>query len=148
MTGYTMSMLPHHVEVRTDADGHPSVEVLFDLTPDQARAAAHALTVIREARYRTAELSADDVVAMRELTSLADELGELAAGPGADRVRASVARLGALRSALEEFAAAEHLERVGDADVRPVVFSLADAIAELHAEAVRAALDGAAPVGI
>ena len=141
-----MLMLPHHLEVRTDADGLPSVEVTFDLTPQQAGAAAHALGVVREARYRTAELSTDDVLAMRDMTSLADELTELVAAGGADHVRATVARLGTLRSALEEFAAAEHLERVGDAAARPLVFALADAIADLHAEAVRAALDGAAVV--
>jgi len=137
-----MTMLPHHLEVRTDADGLPSVEVTFDLTPPQAAAAAHALRVVREARYRTAELSTDDVLAMRDMTSLADELSELAAAGGADHVRATVARLGALRSALEEFAANEHLERDGDADARPLVFALADHVADLHVEAVRAALDG------
>ena len=138
-----MSMLPHHVEVRTDADGLPSVEVTLDLTPVQAGAASHALRVIRDARFRTAEMSADDVLAMREMTSLADELAEIEAAAGADRVRASVARLGALRSALEEFAAGEHLEREGDGEARPVVYSLVDDVADLHATAVRAALDGA-----
>src|SRR3954447_19116349 len=137
-----MLMLPHHVELRTDADGLPTVEVTFDLTPAQAGAAAHALRVVRDARYRTAEMSADDVLAMRDMTSLADELAEIEAAGGTDRVRATVARLGALRSALDEFAAAEHLEREGDADARPLVFSLADAIGELHAEAVRTALAG------
>jgi hypothetical protein len=137
-------MLPHHVEVRTDADGLPSVEVTFDLTAPQAGAAAHALRVIRDVRFRTAEMSVDDVLAMREMTSLGDELAEIEAAAGADRVRASVARLGALRSALEEFAAGEHLEREGDAAARPVVYLLVDDVADLHAAAVRAALDGAA----
>jgi hypothetical protein len=137
-----MTMLPHHVEVRTDADGHASVEVTFDLTAPQAGAAAHALRVVRDARYRTAELSSDDVLAMREMTVLADELAEIEALGSADRVRASVARLGTLRSALEEFAAAEHLEREGDADARPLVFGLVDDVIDLYAEAVRAALAG------
>src|SRR5215218_1796757 len=137
-----MTMLPHHVELRTDADGHPSVEVTFDLTPPQAGAAAHALRVVRDARYRTADMSADDVLAMREMTSLADELAEIGAAAGADHVRASVARLGELRSALEQFAAAEHLEREGDAEARPLVFALVDDVGDLHAEAVRAALAG------
>ena len=137
-----MTMLPHHVELRTDPDGHPSVEVTFDLTAPQAGAAAHAIRVVRDARYRTAELSTDDVLAMREMTTLADELAEIEAAAGADRVRASVARLGVLRSALEEFAAAEHLEREGDAGARPLVYSLVDAIGDLHAEALRTALAG------
>jgi hypothetical protein len=137
-----MTMLPHHVEVRTDADGHPSVEVTFDLTPPQAGAAAHALRVVRDVRYRTVEMAADDVLAMREMTSLADELAEIGTAAGADRIRATVARLGTLRSALEQFAGAEHLEREGDAEARPFVFGLADDIGDLHAEALRAALAG------
>ncbi|HVL94490.1 MAG TPA: hypothetical protein VM266_01380 [Solirubrobacteraceae bacterium] len=133
-------MLPHHVEVSTDDDGFPAVAVTFDLAPEQAAAAAHAVRTIREVRYRTFDMSADDVVAMREMTSLADELAELSARGGADHVRANIARLGALRSALEEFAANEHLEREGDAAARPIVFLLADAVADLHAEALRALL--------
>lgn len=135
-----MLMLPHHVEVSTDSDGFPAVAVTFDLSPDQAAAAAQALRTIRDARYRTADMSADDVVAMREVTSLVDELSELSARGGVDHVVANIARLGALRAALEEFAADEHLEREGDAAARPLVFSLVDAIGDLHAEALRALL--------
>jgi hypothetical protein len=137
-----MSMLPHHIEVGTDAEGHRSVAVTFDLGPEQAGAAAHAVRVIRDVRYRVAELSVDDVLAMRDMTSLADELGERSELDGYSHVTASVARLGVLRSALEEFATAEHLEREGDAAARPVVFTLVDAIGDLHADAVHAALTG------
>ena len=137
-----MLTLPHHVGLRTDSDGHPAVEVVFDMTAAQAGAAAHAVRVVRDERYRTGELSTDDVLSMREMTSLADELGALHAVDASDRIHASVARVGMLRSALDEFAAGEHLEREGDADARPVVFSLVDAIADLHAEAIHAALGG------
>jgi hypothetical protein len=119
---------------------------VFDLAPDQAGAAAHAVRVIRDVRYRTAELSADDVLAMRDMTSLADELAELQTLDGRSHVTATVARLGVLRGALDQFAAAEHLEREGDAEVRPAVFSLVDSIGDLHAEAVHAALTGEAVV--
>jgi hypothetical protein len=139
-----MHMFPHHIEVGSDADGHRAVSAVFDLAPDQAGAAAHAVRVIRDVRYRTAELSADDVLAMRDMTSLADELGELQALDGRSHVRATVARLGVLRGALEEFAGAQHLERDGDAEARPMVFALAEAIADLHADAVHAALTGEA----
>ena len=135
-------MLPHHIEVGTDAEGHRSVTARFDLGPEQAGAAAHAVRVIRDVRYRIAELSADDVLAMRDMTSLADELGELQALDGRSHVSASVARLGVLRGVLEEFATAAHLERDGDAAARPVVISLVDPIADLHADAVHAALTG------
>lgn len=137
-----MSMLPHHIEVGTDPEGHRSVAVIFDLGPEQAGAAAHAVRVIRDVRYRTAEMSADDVLAMRDMTALADELGELQTLDGRSHVRATVARLGVLRGALDEFARGEHLEREGDAEARPVVFSLVDAVVDLHADAVHAALTG------
>ena len=141
-----MHMFPHHIEVGTDAEGHRSVSAVFDLAPDQAGAAAHAVRVVRDIRYRTAVLSVDDVLAMRDMTSLADELGELELLDGRSHVRATVARLGVLRGALEQFATAEHLEREGDAEARPVVFSLVDSVGDLHAEAVHAALTGEALV--
>jgi len=137
-----MLMLPHHVEVRSDADGHPAVEVTFDLTASQVAASAHAVRVVREARHRTQEMSADDVLTMREMTSLVDELAALEAHASAATLRATPARLGTLRDALESFASAEHVEREGDAEARPVVYGLVDGIAGLHAEAIRAALDG------
>ena len=137
-----MNMLRHHIEVGTDAEGHRSVTATFDLAPEQAGAAAHALRVIRDVRYRTVEMSADDVLAMRDMTSLADELADLQALDGRSHVTASVARLGVLRGALEQFATGEHLEREGDAGARPVVVALVDAVADLHADAVHAALTG------
>jgi hypothetical protein len=136
-------MPPHHVEFSTTPDGLSAVEVVFDLTAGQVAAAAHALRVIREARHRTQEmLSADDVLTVRELTSLVDELGALEAFAAAVTVRASAARLGVLRGALEEFAGAEHVEREGDAAARPAVYALVDWVGDLHAEAIRAALAG------
>lgn len=137
-----MFMLPHHFETQLDSAGEPMLVVCLDVTPAQARAAAHAVRVAREARYRPVELSADDVLTMREMTALADDLADIGAGTGTDRLAATVARLGLLRAALDEHAAGEHLEREGDAEARPVVIALVDAVAELHAEAVRAALAG------
>jgi hypothetical protein len=135
-----MLMLPHHVDVRPDPDGHPVVEVTYDLTAAQVAAGAHAVRIVREARHRTQEMSTDDVLAMRELTSIADELAVLEVHAAAATLRASPARLGAFRDALETFASGEHVEREGDAAARPVVFALADGVADLHAEAIRAAL--------
>lgn len=129
-------MLPHHFEY----DAGVSAVVAF--APTQADAAAHAIRVIRDVRYRTADMSADDVVAMRELTALADELGALSTGGGTDHLRASVARLGALGSVLAEFVTGEHLEREGDAQHLPVVYTLVDEIADLHAEALQAVVHG------
>ena len=131
-------MLPHHFE------SDEAVTAVVAFTPAQADACAHAVRVIREVRYLTAEMSADDVIAMRELTTLADEFGALAAGGGTNYLRANVARLGALGSVLTEFATAEHLEREGDSAHLPVVYTLVDEIVDLHAEALQAAVHGPA----
>jgi hypothetical protein len=138
-----MLMPPHHLEFRMSPDGMPSVEVVFDLTAVQVAAGAHAVRVIRDARHRTQEMSsAVDVLTRRELTSLVDELAALEAHASAVTLRASAARLGVLRGALEEFSAAEHVEREGDAAARPVVYGLTDLAGDLHGEAIRAALAG------
>jgi hypothetical protein len=135
-------MLPHHVEIREDADGLPVVVATVDLTAVQVSGALHAMRVIRDARHRTQVMTAEDVLTMRELTSLVDEFAVLEVHESTVVVQGNPARLGVLRGALEEFAAAEHIEREGDAAARPVVFALADGIADVHATAVRTALDG------
>ena len=135
-------MLPHRLEVRIDPDGHPAVFVTCDLAPAQVSASVQALRTAREVRFRTVELSADDVLAMREMTSLADELGLLEGAPGIVAVELTVARLGTLRGALATLAAAEHPEREGDAAARPATYRLLDALDEIHAEAIRAAIRG------
>lgn len=138
-------MLPTHIEFR-DIDGATAVEVTLELTAAQAAAAAHALRVVRDVRYRTADdLTVDDILAMRELTAVTDDL-DAAAGTGlASPVRLTVARTGLLAGALSQFAADEHQEREGDADHRGIVFSLVDDVADVHAQAVAAALSGPAP---
>jgi hypothetical protein len=137
-------MLPHHVDLRSDADGLPIAVATFDLTAVQVTGALHALRVVREVRHRTQEMSTDDVLTMRELTSLVDEFALLEVHDASVRLQASPARLGVLRDALDEFAADEHVERAGDAESRPVVFALAAGVGDVHASAVRAALDGVA----
>lgn len=138
--------LPHHIDVRTDDDGHPVVTVVFDLTPPQVDAALHAMRTVREARYRLTEIATDDVLALREMTALVDELAEVVGGDGIARFQVTVARLGVLCDGLLQFTAGEHLEREGDGAAHPVAWELLDALQGLHAEAVHAALHGVAPV--
>ncbi len=142
-----MVLLPHHIETYPDRDGLPSVAVTFDLTPPQIEATLHALRSARDARFRVPEISTDDALALGELTSLVDVLADLAAGEAIGRVQMTVARLGVLRDGLAEFLSGEHLEREGDAAARPEVFEVLDAVEDLHARAVRAALDNALPTG-
>ena len=140
-----MPVLPHHVSVRQDPDGLPVVGVTFHVSSDQLAAAVHALRTIREARYRTSELGTDDVLAMRELTCLIDELADMPPAGGYVPLQATVGRLAIMRDALHDFAAAEHQEREGDAVARPRALTLVDALDDLYGQAVRAALDGQAP---
>jgi len=136
-------LLPNHIETYPDRDGLPSVAVTFDLEPGQVEATLHALRTVREARYRVAQVSTDDVLALRELTSLVDVLADLSGAMGVARIQTTVARLGVLRGGLATFVAAEHLEREGDAAARPIVFDILDAVEDIHARAVRAALENA-----
>ncbi len=139
----TVGLLPNHIETYPDRDGLPSVAVTFDLTPVQVDATLHALRIVREARYGLTQITTDDALALRELTALVDVLADLSGRAGVGRIQTAVARLGVLRDGLAQFVAAEHLEREGDALARPVTFDVLDAIDEIHARAVRAALDSA-----
>lgn len=140
-----MVLLPNHIETYPDRDGLPSVAVTFDLTPVQVDASLHALRAVRDARYRAAQISTDEVLALRELTMLVDVLADLCGGGGVGRIVASVARMGVLREGLATFVSGELLEREGDNIARPVVFEVLDAVEEIHVRAVRAALENALP---
>lgn len=142
--GHTMTMPHHQIDVAQDADGMPVVSVVVDLSAEQIKASAHAVRVARDVRYRTPELSTDEVLAMRELTSLADELAERQGHEGHARMVFSVARLAALREGLDAFCEArgEDIVREGDADALPAARALTFELADVQAEAVRIALAG------
>lgn len=63
-----------HIDISKDLDGEHVVFVCFDLREDELAAAARAVEAVKTERYRTPRISADDVVGLRELTALADEL--------------------------------------------------------------------------
>src|SRR4051794_32333442 len=96
-------MLSARIETTKDLDGHAVVLAVFDLTDVEAGAAAHVVGAVRGERYRLAAMSADDVLEMRELTALADELGVFAGRGAAGTLVLRPARLTALRHALEAF---------------------------------------------
>src|SRR4051794_17561876 len=117
----------------------------MDLTAVQLDAGAHAVRHVTAERYRVAALeSADDILAMRELTSLADELSALAAPGAINRLTLTVAGAGRFLGALEDFAGsrADGARREGDAEALPVVYGMIDGVADAHAAALRSALDG------
>jgi hypothetical protein len=73
-----------HIDISRGLDGEHVVLACFDLREDELAAAARAVAAIAAERYRTPRISADDVLELRELTALKDELehGARSADPG------------------------------------------------------------------
>jgi hypothetical protein len=129
------------VDISEDLDGHPVVHAVFDLAPEQIAAAAHAVAATSAERFRMTEMSADDVLEFRELTALADELGELTAG--ASTVVLRPARLNALLHAVSNFVETrEHADWIREEDHQPLALlrEMLFPLEQLSAEATRAAL--------
>ena len=136
------------VETSTALDGTTVVHAVFDLAEAEVSAAARAVGGSRTEQFRTREMSADDVLTMRELTALADELGALAGHASACTLTLRPARLVALRDALDAFVA--HRDEAGftreeDREAYGIALALAGPLEDLSAQALRAALDAAAP---
>lgn len=137
-------MIAHDVHLRPTLDGTRVVDVSMDLSADQLTAGAHAVRAVAADRYRLAALeSADDILAMRELTSLADELTSLVVPGAIAHLTLTIAGVGRLYDALDAFAAGagERAEREGDAAALPHVYAIIDGVADARAAGMRAALD-------
>jgi hypothetical protein len=129
------------IDISEDLDGEPVVHAVFDLGRAEIGAAAHAVSSTVAERYRVPAISADDVVELRELTVLADELGEMTDGAGTVVLRP--ARLSALRTALAQFVESrDYAEWIREEDREPLAISreLLWPLEQLDAEATRAAL--------
>ena len=63
-----------HIDISRGLDGERVVLACFDLREGEVAAAARAVAAIAAARYRAPRISADDVLELRELTALKDEL--------------------------------------------------------------------------
>jgi len=148
--GIPPTMLNAHAHTASGADGAKTVQARFDLAEDKIAAVARAVDVSRTEQFRHEELSTDDVIAMRELTALADQMTALAGYGGAVTVELSPARLVALRDALHAFV--EQRDEAGftreeDRDAYAVAMALAAPLADLGADTLRAALDAAEHAG-
>ena len=144
------TMVNARVETTNGADGNAVVQAAFDLSEVEVAGVARAVNASRTEQFRHEELSADGVVAMRELTALADQLTALAGHRSAVTLMLSPARLVALRDTLEAFVA--HRDEAGftreeDRDAYAVAQALAWPLGDLAAETLRAALDAAAHAG-
>ena len=133
-----------HIDITRDVDGDAVVFACFDLREEEIAASARAVAASASERFRNTEMSADDVVEFRELTAVADELGELVGGAGTIVLRP--ARLTALRHALDFFVETrDEAEWIREEDREPlaIVRSLLFPLEQLSAEAMRAALSPA-----
>jgi hypothetical protein len=63
-----------YIGISRGLDGQPVVLACFGLREDEVAAAARAVAAMAAERYRTPRISADDVLELREMTALADEL--------------------------------------------------------------------------
>ena len=75
-----------HIDISRGLDGERVVLACLDLREDEVAAAARAVAATAAERYRTPRISADDVLELRELTALKDELehGSRVVDPGQD----------------------------------------------------------------
>ena len=137
-------MINAHVDISQSLDGEPVVLACVDLDDEQLAASAHAVRAAAE-RFRASELSVDDVLELRELTALSDELADLALRPGLRTVVLRPARLTVYRNAIAHFVESrDEAEFVRDDDREALarVRSLLFPLEELCADALRAALGG------
>ena len=129
------------IDISQDLDGNPVVYACFDLAPEQIAAAAHAVAATAAERFRITEVSADEVLQLRELTALADELRELTGG--ASTVVLRPARLSTLLDAVSRFVESrERAEWVREEDHEPLALlrEMLFPLEQLSAEATRTAL--------
>ena len=134
------------IDTTQGLDGEAVVLAVFDLPDEEIAASGHAVKAFSGERFRNAELSIDDVLELRELTALADELRELNGGAGTIVMRP--ARLSAYLHALAMFVESrDEAEWMRDEDREPLslVRGLLWPLGDLCADAMRAALTPPAP---
>ena len=132
------------IDISQDLEGEAVVHACFDLSEAEVAASAHAVRAGTSDRFRNASLSGDEVLQLRELTVLADELGE--SGSGVRTLVMRPARLSAYRDAVARFVETrDEAEWLREEDREPLVLlrGLLFPLEQLCAEAMRAALSPA-----
>ena len=150
LNGRYRSQGMHNARIDTTQglDGEAVVLAVFDLPDEEIAASAHAVKVFSGERFRTASMSTDEVLELRELTALADELGDLLLRPGVSTLVMRPARLNAWRDALTYFVESrDEAEWMREEDREPLalVRGLLWPLGDLCADAMRAALTPPAP---
>ena len=136
-------MLNPRIDISHDIEGESVVLACADLGGEEIAAAAYAVAAVAAERFRLADMSVDDVLELRELTALADELAEQDPQPGMRTLVLRPARLSALRDSVARFIETrDEGEWLREEDREPLALlrGLLVPLEELCAEAVRAAL--------
>ena len=124
-------------------DGTPVCNVAFDLSADQLTAVSHAVGEILVERHRGAALEIDDVLALRDLTGVRDEMQRLAEAHGHAHVVLPLGRFIALHDALDAYVCSRTGRdwlREADKLALPIAAALLGPMADLRADALDAAL--------
>src|SRR3954447_19423515 len=85
------------IDTTQGLDGEAVVLAVFDLPDEEISASAHAVKATAGERFRTARMSTDDVLDLRELTALTDELSDQLLRPGLSTLVMRPSRLNAWR---------------------------------------------------
>ena len=139
-------MLNARIDISHGLEGEPIVLACFDLGVEEIAAAAHAVAAMTAERFRTVSMSADEVLELRELTALADELAHPHPGVEIRTLALRPARLSALRDSIAGFVESrDEAEWIREEDREPLarLRGLIAPLEELGAEALRAALSPA-----
>ena len=131
------------IDITAGLDGEAVVLAVFDLGEAEISASAHAVQVITTERYRTVEMSIDDVLEFRELTALADELADHSVQQGMRTIVMRPGRLNAWRDALTHFVESRDeadWAREDDRKSLPAARALLWPLGDLAADVMRAAL--------
>ena len=107
-------MLHPRIDISRDLEGEPIVLACFDLGPEEIAALSHAVAAMAAERFRHADMSVDDVLELRELTALADELAHQDPQPGLRTLVLRPARLSGLRDSVARFTSSSQAIRRPD----------------------------------
>ena len=136
-------MVNEEIQQLHEPDGTPVCNVGFDLSAAQLSAASHAVGEMLIERHRGQELEIDDVLALRELTGVRDELQVLADAGAHARLTLTLGRFIALHDAVDEYVCSRTGRdwlRDADREALPLVGALLAPMASLRADALAAVL--------
>ena len=139
-------MLNARIDISYGFEGEPVVLASFDLGVQEIAASAHAVAATIAERFGPVSMSTDDVLELRELTALADELAHPHPGVEIRTLALRPARLSALRDSVAGFVESrDEAEWIREEDREPLarLRGLIAPLEELGADALRAALSPA-----